>query len=253
MTNKEIKPCCDKSCKNCPYVDFGGYKWLKQERWGQVHPDKPYVWYDYESVIKHNDNHLSLLSSYKPKFFEDIKRTSQMSVGLISSIDEFSYGKYDLEVKMPDLAYSWPAFWMWSWSDWPPEIDIFEGYSDSKGRYDLSWWKKLFENKFYKVESNVHIKNSDKKWNLGGIPHFFSYSDPRKNFNKFSLIWRPDLIEFYYNDTLVRRIDDKEVLKLIEGHKMNVIINNSCHSYHRSHLKNIGTMEIKNFKYVKLD
>lgn len=244
--------CCDNNCENCSHVNFSGYKWLKQERWGQIHPEKPYVWYDKSCVVSYDDNHIGLISKYKPKHFDHIRRTGQMAVGLISSVDEFGYGRYDLEAKLPNLAYSWPAFWMWSWSDWPPEIDIFEGYSDSKGRYDLPWWQKVFNNLFYKVQTNIHIKDMDDKWDIGGKSHFFGYKDPRFSFNKYSVIWTPKNVSFYYNDTMIRNITDGKILQLLNGHKMNVIINTSCYGYHRSHLKNDGLMEVKNFKYTEL-
>ena len=233
-------------------IKFCNYEWIPKERWGEVHPDKPYVWYDKDSIIQHSDTEISLLSKYKPKFFESINKTSQVSVGLISCTEKFSYGKFDLEAQLPDNPYSWPAFWMWSWSDWPPEIDVFEGYSDKRGRYDLPWYTKLFKNIFYKVESNVHIKDKDNKWNIGAKSHFFGYKDPRKSFNKYSVIWTPRKIEFYYNDTLVRKINDGKTLQLVNGHKMNVVINNGCYSYHKSHLSKVGEMKIKNFKYTKL-
>jgi beta-glucanase (GH16 family) len=233
-------------------INFCNYEWITQERWGQFHKDKPYVWYDEDSVITNQDGSVSLLSEHKPKYFKEIGRTAQMAVGLLSCTEQFGYGVFELECKLPDLAYSWPAFWMWSWSDWPPEIDIFEGYSNAKREYDTSFFDKLFKNIFYNVKTNIHIKNEDKKWDIGDKSHFFGYKDPRKSFNKYSVVWRPDYIHFYYNDTLVRKVDEPEILKLINGHKMNVIINNSLHRYHKSHITNIGTMDIKNFKYKQL-
>ena len=233
-------------------INFCGYEWITQERWGQFHKDKPYVWYDEDSVKINNDDTISLMSEHKPKFFSEFGRTAQMAVGLISCTEQFGYGKFELECKLPNLAYSWPAFWMWSWSDWPPEIDIFEGYSNIKGSYSTSIFDRLFNNIFFNVKTNIHIKNSDKKWDIGDTPHFFGYRDPRKEFNKFSLIWAPEYIHFYYNDTLVRNVSDSEILKLINGHKMNVIINNSLTRYHRSHINNVGEMIIKNFKYKPL-
>jgi beta-glucanase (GH16 family) len=233
-------------------INFCNYTWITKERWGEVHPDKPYVWYDSDSVVQNSSTEISLISKYKPKYFEHIGRTAQMAVGLLSSTEKFGYGRFDLEAKLPNLPYSWPAFWMWSWSDWPPEIDVFEGYSDKKGRYDLSLWSKIFNNIFYKVESNIHIKDRDTKWDIGGRPHFFGHRDPRYNFNKYSVIWTPRLISFYYNDTLVRKVEDGRVLQLVNGHKMNVIINTSCYRYHKDHLKNVGEMKIKNFKYTSL-
>ena len=47
-----------------------------------------------------------------------------------------SFKEYILETgekaKLPYGDNLWPAFWMWSWDSWPPEIDIFEGYTNNK-------------------------------------------------------------------------------------------------------------------------
>jgi beta-glucanase (GH16 family) len=230
-------------------ISFCGYNWITQERWGQVHPEKKYVWYDENAVIPHNDNEISLLARYNPKNFDNIG-LSELGIGLISCTNNFDYGRFELEAMLPNLPYSWPAFWMWSWSDWPPEIDVFEAYSDQNGSYKTSLCDRFFKHIFFNVRTNVHIKNDTTKWDIKDTAHFLSYSDPRKNFNKFCVDWQPDKIEFHYNDRLVRLVDDKNLLTLLNNHKMNVVINNSCYRPHKDHKTNISEMRIKNFKYT---
>ena len=31
-------------------IEWCGYEWLTQERWGQIHPIKPVAWYDESAV-----------------------------------------------------------------------------------------------------------------------------------------------------------------------------------------------------------
>lgn len=232
-------------------IKFSGYEWITQERWGQVHPDKKYVWYDEDAVIVHPNGEVSLFAKSRPRYFPETG-VSHVGIGLISSTHQFSYGKFEIEAMLPNFPYSWPSFWMWSWSDWPPEIDVFEAYSNEKGNYATSWLDRIFKNIFFNVKSNIHIKDENRKWDIQDIAHHFTYLDPRKNFNKFGVNWNPDKIEFYYNDKLVRLVDDPNILKLINGHTMNVIINNSCWKPHDRQLTAIGEMKIKNFKYTPL-
>ena len=114
-------------------IQWSGYDWLTQERWGNMHPDKTYNWYDPSAVEIRNDD-LILKTHYNPKEFtvNDKKITSNYGVGLISNTTKFDYGYFEIEAKLPTGKNLWPAFWMWSFDSWPPEIDIFEAYSSIK-------------------------------------------------------------------------------------------------------------------------
>ena len=46
-----------------------GYKWLLQERWGQVHSEKNYMWYDPSAVTILDNGDLKLDTKYNPKEF----------------------------------------------------------------------------------------------------------------------------------------------------------------------------------------
>jgi beta-glucanase (GH16 family) len=233
-------------------IKFCGYNWLTQERWGNIHPEKSYVWYDESSVIQNSDEEIILLSKYSPKYFEELGVESKMGIGLISCTEKFTYGRFDLDVMLPDLPYSWPAFWMWSWTDWPPELDVFEGYSDNKGGYDVFLWDKLFKKHYNRLENNVHVRENGVKLDFPSKTPKFSDTDLRQEFNKYSVVWKPDVIEFYINDMIVRSIVDKKVLSKFENHEMNVIVNNSLYRQHTSHKNKVGKMIIKNFKYTSL-
>jgi len=41
----------------------------------------------------------------------------------------FKYGSVEWEARMPDRVGSWPALWLLPASGWPPEIDVYEGFS----------------------------------------------------------------------------------------------------------------------------
>ena len=71
-------------------IKFCGYNWLTQERWGNIHPEKSYVWYDESSVIQNSDEEIILLSKYSPKYFEELGVESKIGIGLISCTEKFT-------------------------------------------------------------------------------------------------------------------------------------------------------------------
>ena len=223
-------------------ISFGNYDWITQERWGAVHTDKPYVWYDADMVQPHSANHLSLFTRHKPKYFSWCDATPEMAVGLISCKHEFDYGVFSLDAKLPNIAYAWPAFWMYSWKSWPPEIDVFEGYANRRGNYRNNIIDRIL-GKPYNVETNVHLLETK---NIGGEDGYIK--EPMR-WNNYKVDWHPNYIKIYYNDRLVRSVEDAETLKYFEGHKMNVIINNSFYKSHHSHKILMGELEVKNFVY----
>ena len=48
-------------------INWSGYEWLTQERWGTVHKDKPYCWYDPSAVQITLKGYLDLKTQYNPK------------------------------------------------------------------------------------------------------------------------------------------------------------------------------------------
>jgi beta-glucanase (GH16 family) len=229
-------------------IQWSGYDWLTQERWGNIHPDKTYNWYDPSAVEIRNDD-LILKTHYNPKEFtvNDKKITSNYGVGLISNTTKFDYGYFEIEAKLPTGKNLWPAFWMWSFDSWPPEIDIFEAYSSiKKSSYFKIHLDSLFG--FYNVQTNVHYKEKEKGKNIGGKTHWFGFKNPQKHFIKYGCLWEENQIIFYYNGKKVKTINDQNILNTLKNTKMNVIINNHI----REDIGDFGTSEfiVKSFKYL---
>jgi hypothetical protein len=204
--------------------EWCGYEWITQERWGQIHPEKSHWWYDESCVSVDKQNHLHLKTKYNPKRFEELNLTSPIGVGLVSCTTRFKYGVFSVEAKLPYGDNLWPAFWMWSWDSWPPEIDVFEGYSDDKPNFLKFRIKRPFS--FWNIQTNLHFKDGEHSKMIGGKTHYFGFKDPTKNFIKYSVEWTKDYIKFYYDDRLVRIIKDKDILKQLDNTTMNVVINN---------------------------
>jgi hypothetical protein len=229
-------------------IQWSGYEWLPREVWGEYHPKKLYCYYDPEAISCDKDENLVLKTHINPKIFND--KEISVGVGLISSIERFEYGYFEIEAKLPKGKNLWPAFWMSPFESWPPEIDVFEGYTKNRKNYFHFNWKNPLG--FWRVETNFHCGKEPDNYNLGAKTHWLGFKDPTKHFNKYGCLWAQDKIEIFYNDKLVRKITDKKLLKEYHGKTMNVKIN--AHVDKNVDKENHKTSKyiIKNFKYQKL-
>ena len=237
--------------------DWSGHKWSTKERWGQVHADKLYCWYNAKCVNVDDYEYLHLLTKKDPKKFRVKQGNSQstiespISVGLISSKEMFGYGYFEIEAKLPTGPNLWPAFWMWSSNSWPPEIDIFEGYTDNRNGYLK--FNRFNPLGFWNLQSNFHYKDlkTGKNANSKAKTHYIGLKNPATNFIKYGLKFTPDEITIFYNGKAVRSLD-KSLFPYFKDHKMNVIINNSVSSGINVEDENYSDFTVKYFKYVPL-
>ena len=231
-------------------INWSGYKWLTQERWGQIHLEKPNWWYDPTAIQINSKSEIVLKTHYNPKRFGDI--ISPIGVGLISCTEKFSYGVFSIEAKLPKGPRLWPAFWMYAWESWPPEIDILEAYSNGKSSY-FNWnWEALF-GKVWRVETNIHLGEPPTNYSLGAKPGYLDFTSPTEKFNTYTLDWTPTYIKIYFNNKLIRHITDSKTLEQLEGKTMNVIINNGIQNSYSVN-SSIDTTEflVRNFRYTPL-
>lgn len=232
-------------------INWSGYEWITQERWGQVHPEKWFQWYDSSAVKIDDSDRLHLLTHKNPKKFEEIEKVSPIGVGLVSNLTRFSYGSFEICAKLPKGKFLWPAFWMYSWSSWPPEIDVFEGYSGKNVNYFNLDWKDIFNPR--NIHTNIHWLNNGKHDTTGGGRGKLNFfKNPTKNFIKYRLDWYPDRIELFWNNKIVRLIDDKEVMKCFQNIELNVIINNAVMWGVDFDNPTESDFVIESFKYIPL-
>lgn len=233
-------------------INWSGYRWITQERWGISHPDKSWCYYDESAVNVDENKILHLQTMYNPKEIEldGNKVVSDFAIGLLSSERNFGHGLFEIECKLPKGKNLWPAFWVWGADSWPPEIDFFEAYTNKRGSYfrpsiwPLSLWD-VQTNVHYRVEDNESGKSSTKS-----RQGWMGWRNPSKNFLKYECLWTPDLIEIKYNGTVVRRITDKVVLDDINSQKHRVIINN--HLRNGDNKEQVTDFQVKSFKYTPL-
>lgn len=233
-------------------INWQGYDWWTRERWGSIHSDKPECWYDPSAVIIYGKDLLELKTHYNPKEFIlfDKKVISPMGVGLISCKEKFSHGYFEIEVILPKGPLLWPAFWMWSWDWWPPEIDVFEGYTNKNGSY-FNWSHDMLLGKFWRTPSNIHLGKYPDNYSLGAKTHWLGWTSPSNIYNKYAIEWLPNKITIFFNDRQVRIIEEPSILEQFNNTTMNIIINNSIQ---REYVNNLdesveSSMLVTSFKY----
>ncbi len=227
-------------------ITWSGYDWILKERWGEVHPDKSVCWYDPSCVEVDGSSCLHLKTKYNPKYFPELKTTAPVGIGLVSCTTKFTHGYFEIVAKMPSGPNLWPAFWMWSWDSWPPEIDVFEGYTNRNGSY---WTWNPF--KPWNIQTNIHYltNNAIGRDSIGGKAHWWGYKNPTKNFIKYAVEWTPTQIRFAYDDLVVRSFTNPTILEQFNKTTMNVIINNSVDNNVSQVFPPSSDMVVKSFTY----
>jgi len=208
-------------------IFWSNREWLTRERWGRLHKGKSFVWYDPNCVAVDMLGYLHLMTDHSPKDIKigDETFNPQLGTGLVSSVENFKYGTFEIVAKLPMGPKRWPAFWLWGTESWPPEIDIFEGYTDNRDGYLK--FNRFNPLGFWNVQTNLWThKDEVKAHNLKAKTNFFGFKNPAKNFIKYSLLWHPDKIRICYNGYLVREITDPVILEHFNKQEMHVIINN---------------------------
>jgi beta-glucanase (GH16 family) len=229
-------------------IKWSGYSWFTEERWGQFHEKKPWNWYDTSCVVTTSDS-LELHIKPNPKQFIVNGKyiISPNGTGLVCCETDFGFGRFEIEAKLPVGRGLWPAFWMWPLDSWPPEIDIFEGYSGN-GNY-RKWFMQPSN-----VQSCVHIR---KEWDISKVPAktpwFCQFNKrPDKSFNTYACEWTSKKIEWFINGRSIRKVTDPVLMYYLSQYKMKLIINNHIDGFYKDDWSCKQPFIINWFKYTKL-
>jgi beta-glucanase (GH16 family) len=209
-------------------MNWSGHEWRIGQPWGIIHPGVTRQWYDEDCVLVDAFDNLHLLTHRHEKEFDiDGQQViSPFGIGLITSVESFSYGTFRIVAKLPTGQDLFPAFWLGSNADWPPEIDVFEATTADKpggGYLDFN-----FTHRLYHVTSNEHYGDyPDTKAEVGAKRGFLK-RDPAKHFMEWKCHWTRDRVEIWYDGRLVRTIDQPDAIRqLNETGPLFVILNNA--------------------------
>ena len=202
------------------FESFNVDVWRVGHAWGVIHPELSYQYYGTESVGI-DERGLVLEQKYYPRenitdwYNTDIFFNPKWSVGLITSKSSYGYGLYDFYVTLPKGAGLWPAIWFVSDKTYPPEIDLFEGYSDINGLYKSH------------LNTNLHFNFKPTQKESVARGSFVKDVDSKNEVVRFTMIWDEKYIKMYYNGFLVRCITDEKTLVWFRDNNMIIILNNA--------------------------
>ena len=245
-----------------------GLNWKPSMDGGRlIHPEHPWYWYSSDVIMKDANGVLELSIRKNPK---DIKHWNgkiyhpEYEVATMRSLESFDYGVFSCEMQMPKGKNLSASFWLSGEGNWPPEIDIEEGWTEEKDswfRYTQPYfpWIKLG----WRTTNNVHYRESDlSKTHVGSrnIPLLKQTKDPAENFIEYKCEWKPDEIVFYAGGKKVRTIGKDVAHKMVEnlnnpekGHKMNIIFNVWCEDPSHNSVEIYQPLKIRNLKFEEFN
>lgn len=265
-TIDEVKEGIEKEVKEESNETFSwcGYDWKSSMDGGRlIHPDYSWYWYSSGPIKVCSDDILELGIEKNPK---EIKHWNgktynpMYEVATMRSVNSFSYGTYSAEIMMPTGMNLWPSFWLTGDGNWPPEIDIMEGWSNNNRYFKWFIAQPPYFLPSWRTTTNVHYRDDKMEHKSVGtrnIPWIRQKKSPTDNFIEYKCVWQPNLIAFFVDGLVFRVIDDPEICKALvtnvadpeKARKMNVIFNVWCEDPSKKDIKMYAPMKIKNFKF----
>lgn len=247
--------------------EWCGYKWKAAMEGGRIiHPKYPWYWYSLDTIKINKNDTLELSIRENPR---DVKHWDgkiyhpTYEVSTMKSIEDFSYGTFYAEIMVPKGRNLSASFWLTGSGNWPPEIDIMEGFLDDSGS-----WFKCFEKYFpwikpsWRTTTNMHYRLENlEKTHVGSrnIDYIKQSKNPSENWIEYKCKWEPNRITFYANGKVVREISGykcqqmtKNITDFQKGFKVNVIFNVWVENPDNCKVELAQSMYIRNFKYIPL-
>jgi len=136
---------------------------------------------------------LELRALARPDGFETPSgRMAHFVSGRINTRDnfDFTYGRAEARIRMPDLEGIWPAFWMLGNGQWPDtgEIDAMEYVGEP------DWVGVALHGPGYSGETPIVNK------------YFFPEGEDVTSWHVYAVEWTADSIEFFVDERLIYRV-----------------------------------------------
>lgn len=239
-------------------VKWQGFEWIRRPLWGIAHPDQHDEWMDESlpritadgSVVLTIEDHPKEVPLAWPGTGTETRRWARCHM---RTVREFKYGTFEWEMKLPNGKFQWPALWLASDEDWPPEIDVMEGWNYTS----TDWVKNLI---FLRIKPTCHWRDKNRVHVQESKNNILKCRLKRKqNFDKYKLVWTPDYIDIYYNNYKVKRFKDKQMLSEMNRPdvKMHAIMSNGFEEgfneeIFRGYTDDAVNMVIRSFRYTPL-
>ena len=249
------------------YFEWCGYHWKPSMDGGRIiHPRQPWQWYSSDSITRDSKDNLELFVKKNPKdvkYWDGTIYHPIYEVSTMRSIEEFGYGTFSCQMMMPIGRNLSASFWLSGDGNWPPEIDIEEGWTGDNSNW-FRWGERYFPyfKPSWRTTTNVHYRDEQmNKTHVGSrnISIFNQPKDPSENFVRYKCVWNPNEISFFANNVLVRKITGNVCRQLTDnitnpekGWETNVIFNVWTEDPDKCKIDMIQPMIIKNFIYEPL-
>ena len=175
-------------------------KWQNYYYWGGRF-NKGDITYYGENQFQFTDSTLKIVAEKKGNP-ENLPYTSGM-IDCNKSLQQ-QYGYFEIRSKLPNSTGFLPAFWLVSVEKWPPEVDIYE----------------IYTNNLRRISTTQHWLNRRAKKKMQ--PKSYKIADASKDFHTYALEWTPKKIIWYYDNQKIRT--SRRGVKYFK-HKMHIIIN----------------------------
>jgi len=189
-------------------------KWQDYYYWGER--------YNKEGLTYYEKDQFSFTDSTIIMVADKGKNEGNMSYcsGMIDCNQSFKqqYGYFEIRSKNPKGTGFWPAFWLVTTEKWPPEIDIYEFYTNEPNR----------------IKTNQHWL--DKKGKKQMQPKGYKMKvDASTDFHTYAVEWTAKKISWYYDGKKIKT--SRKGIKYFT-YKMHIIINNEVSSTNNMNLEN---------------
>ena len=135
---------------------------------------------------------LVLRPVYRPGHDTNAERSADFLSGRVTTVGkfEFTYGRAEARIRLPDATGVWPAFWLLADAPWPSEgeIDIMEYIGEA------DWTGVAVHGPGYSGDMGI----ADRQ--------YFAPGTDVTDWHVYAVEWQPDVIEFFVDDMLTFRI-----------------------------------------------
>jgi len=183
-------------------------KWQDHHYWGGRYTENTGMTYYGKDQFQFSDSSIIIIADDKENEGNRPYRSGMIDGNLYF---KQLHGYFEIRSKNPKGTGFWPAFWLASTEDWPPEVDVYE----------------FFTNEPRRIKTNHHWKKSKKAKKQMKPKGYTMKTDAADDFHTYAIDWSKKKIRWYYDNKRIKT--SRRGLKYYI-YEMHVIINCAVHN-----------------------